>query len=269
MKGGVAVSCASPRRSTEPSRDVTYVFYEGEEIDAELNGLAPGRPQPPRAARRRLRGAARAHQRRGRGRLPGHPAGRGRPPSGVAAHSARPWNGRQRHPRRRRRCCARLAAYEAADGRPSTGWTTARGSGGRHQRRHRRQRHPRPVRGRRSTTATRRTRPPRRPRRTCARSSTASTWSSPTPRPAPGPGLHLPGGPGLRRRRSACRSPGQVGLDRRRPVLRARHPGGELRPRRPQPRPHATTSACRSRQSSTPRRRCCGGWPDRRRSAVA
>ena len=40
MKGGVAVQLRLARLVTAPSRDVTYVFYEGEEIDGEYNGLA-------------------------------------------------------------------------------------------------------------------------------------------------------------------------------------------------------------------------------------
>jgi succinyl-diaminopimelate desuccinylase len=39
MKGGVAVGLALASRLAEPSRDVTYVFYEAEEVEAELNGL--------------------------------------------------------------------------------------------------------------------------------------------------------------------------------------------------------------------------------------
>jgi succinyl-diaminopimelate desuccinylase len=39
MKGGVAVGLALASRLAEPGRDVTYVFYEAEEVEAELNGL--------------------------------------------------------------------------------------------------------------------------------------------------------------------------------------------------------------------------------------
>ncbi|MET3960964.1 succinyl-diaminopimelate desuccinylase [Marmoricola sp. OAE513] len=39
MKGGVAVGLKLAAELTEPSRDVTYVFYEGEEIASEFNGL--------------------------------------------------------------------------------------------------------------------------------------------------------------------------------------------------------------------------------------
>ncbi len=39
MKGGVAVALMMAATVPEPIRDVTYVFYEGEEIEAERNGL--------------------------------------------------------------------------------------------------------------------------------------------------------------------------------------------------------------------------------------
>lgn len=39
MKGGVAVQLSLAVRLTEPSRDITWVFYDHEEVDASLNGL--------------------------------------------------------------------------------------------------------------------------------------------------------------------------------------------------------------------------------------
>ena len=39
MKGGVAVALRLAAHLTEPARDVTYVFYDGEEVEAERNGL--------------------------------------------------------------------------------------------------------------------------------------------------------------------------------------------------------------------------------------
>ena len=39
MKSGVAVALRLAALATQPSRDVTYVFYDGEEIEAEHNGL--------------------------------------------------------------------------------------------------------------------------------------------------------------------------------------------------------------------------------------
>ncbi len=48
MKGGVAVGLRLAQTLPDPNRDVTYVFYEAEEIEAEFNGLgrlAQTRPQ--------------------------------------------------------------------------------------------------------------------------------------------------------------------------------------------------------------------------------
>ena len=39
MKGGVAVQLALAAALTEPSRDITYVFYDHEEVEASLSGL--------------------------------------------------------------------------------------------------------------------------------------------------------------------------------------------------------------------------------------
>jgi succinyl-diaminopimelate desuccinylase len=39
MKGGVAVQLALAATLTEPSRDITYVFYDHEEVEASLSGL--------------------------------------------------------------------------------------------------------------------------------------------------------------------------------------------------------------------------------------
>ncbi len=39
MKGGVAVALAVAARSVDPVHDVTFVFYDHEEVDASLNGL--------------------------------------------------------------------------------------------------------------------------------------------------------------------------------------------------------------------------------------
>ncbi len=40
MKGGVAVSLKLAATIAEPLRDVTYVYYEGEEVESRFNGLA-------------------------------------------------------------------------------------------------------------------------------------------------------------------------------------------------------------------------------------
>ncbi|HHU08825.1 MAG TPA: succinyl-diaminopimelate desuccinylase [Intrasporangiaceae bacterium] len=39
MKGGVAVQLRIAHLLSEPNRDITFVFYEGEEIESEFNGL--------------------------------------------------------------------------------------------------------------------------------------------------------------------------------------------------------------------------------------
>ncbi|MDX6310374.1 MAG: succinyl-diaminopimelate desuccinylase [Nocardioidaceae bacterium] len=39
MKGGVAVALSLASRLSEPNRDVTYVFYECEEVEADRNGI--------------------------------------------------------------------------------------------------------------------------------------------------------------------------------------------------------------------------------------
>jgi succinyl-diaminopimelate desuccinylase len=39
MKAGVAAQLRLAARLTEPSRDITFVFYDGEEVEAERNGL--------------------------------------------------------------------------------------------------------------------------------------------------------------------------------------------------------------------------------------
>ncbi len=40
MKGGVAVALLLAAQLSEPTRDVTYVFYEAEEVEADRNGLS-------------------------------------------------------------------------------------------------------------------------------------------------------------------------------------------------------------------------------------
>ncbi len=52
MKAGVAVQLRLAATLAEPNRDVTYVFYECEEVDAERNGLFLLSRERARAARR-------------------------------------------------------------------------------------------------------------------------------------------------------------------------------------------------------------------------
>ena len=86
-------SCGSRRSLAAPNRDVTYVFYDYEEVEADKQRPRPGRPQPPRLAGRRLRGADGADQRHRRGRLPGHACAPTCVLRGHRAHSARSWMG--------------------------------------------------------------------------------------------------------------------------------------------------------------------------------
>ncbi|MEJ5866522.1 succinyl-diaminopimelate desuccinylase [Pseudokineococcus sp. 5B2Z-1] len=93
MKGGVAVALSLAASLAEPTRDVTWVFYDHEEVEAELNGLgrlAASHPdwlagdvavlgEPTSAA---VEGGC-----NGTLRVEVHLRG-------VPAHSARPWRGR-------------------------------------------------------------------------------------------------------------------------------------------------------------------------------
>ena len=93
MKGGVAIALKLAASITAPNREVTYVFYECEEVEAVRNGLGRLARVRPGAARGRFRRADGAVQRPGRGRLPGHYADRVIVVPGVRAHSARWWMG--------------------------------------------------------------------------------------------------------------------------------------------------------------------------------
>ena len=103
MKGGVAVLLRVAHEVPEPSRDVTCVFYDAEEIES--------RAQRPAARRRSSAPELLADAdfavllEPTDGRVEGGCKGTLRvevSTKGIAAHSARPWMGAQRHPRRRR-----------------------------------------------------------------------------------------------------------------------------------------------------------------------
>lgn len=92
MKGGVAVALRLAALLTEPNRDLTYVFYDCEEVENERNGLARvGRNHPEllqadfavllEPTNGVIEGGC-------KGTLRVEVTARGR-----AAHSARPWNG--------------------------------------------------------------------------------------------------------------------------------------------------------------------------------
>ena len=145
MKSGVAVQLRLAAHLPAPSRDVTYVFYECEEVAAERNGLLRLSRRPPGPAGRRLRGADGAE----RGRIEGGCQGTLRAEvtaAGKRAHTARSWMGRN-------------AIHEAGDILAVLRGVHAARAGGRraalprgperrgHPRRRRRERRPRRVRG--------------------------------------------------------------------------------------------------------------------------
>ena len=92
MKGGVAVQLKAALVA-EPSRDLTFVFYEGEEIDSAYNGLLHIQQQRPEL----IEDAAFAVLLEPTaGQVEGGCKGTLRAEvvtKGIAAHSARPWNG--------------------------------------------------------------------------------------------------------------------------------------------------------------------------------
>ncbi len=92
MKGGVAVALALAVELSEPTQDLTWVFYDHEEVDAALNGmgrLARSRPDLLRADVAILGEPTAAEI---EGGCNGTLRVEVRVP-GVAAHSARPWAG--------------------------------------------------------------------------------------------------------------------------------------------------------------------------------
>jgi succinyl-diaminopimelate desuccinylase len=92
MKGGVAVALTLATQLSEPNRDVTYVFYEAEEVEAELNGLtliAAVRPEILAADFAVLMEPSNGVVEAGcQGSIHVDVSA-----SGVRAHSARSWNG--------------------------------------------------------------------------------------------------------------------------------------------------------------------------------
>lgn len=113
MKGGVAVMLRVAVALAEPSRDVTYVFYEGEEIDSRYNGLLHVQQEQPdliadadfavllEPTDARVEGGC-------KGTLRALVSTKG-----VAAHSARPWKGHNAiHDAAE--ILARLVGYETA-----------------------------------------------------------------------------------------------------------------------------------------------------------
>ncbi len=111
MKGGVAVQLKVAAQVTEPGCDLTFVFYEGEEIDSQHNGLLHLQQQRPdliedadfavllEPTRAMVEGGC-------KGTLRAEVVVRG-----VAAHSARPWRG-ENAIHRASAVLDRLRAYE-------------------------------------------------------------------------------------------------------------------------------------------------------------
>lgn len=112
MKGGVAVLLRIAQLVAEPTRDVTFVCYEGEEIDSQFNGLLHVQQQRPEliddADFAVLLEPTNAHVEGGcKGTLRVEVTTKG-----IAAHSARPWKGHNAiHDAGE--ILARLTAYEA------------------------------------------------------------------------------------------------------------------------------------------------------------
>ena len=111
MKGGVAVMLRIAAEVTEPTRDLTFLFYECEEIDGRFNGLARVADTTPDL----LAGDFAVLLEPTNGAIEGGCKGTLRVEvvtRGVAAHSARPWKGHNAiHDAGA--VLARLTAYEA------------------------------------------------------------------------------------------------------------------------------------------------------------
>jgi len=93
MKGGLAVQLRLAAALSEPTRDITYVFYDCEEVDRERNGLARVARDHPELLQADfavlLEPTDGAVEGGCKGTLRVEVRAKGR-----AAHSARPWNGR-------------------------------------------------------------------------------------------------------------------------------------------------------------------------------
>lgn len=93
MKGGVAVQLRIAYLLAEPSRDITFVFYEGEEIESRYNGLLHIEQQRPELINDAdfavlLEPTSAAVEGGCKGTLRADVVTKG-----IASHSARPWRG--------------------------------------------------------------------------------------------------------------------------------------------------------------------------------
>ena len=258
MKSGVAVQLRIAATVPEPNRDLTFVFYDNEEVAAHLNGLSHVAEAHPDW----LAGDFAVLLEPSDGQVEGGCQGTLRVllrTTGERAHSARSWMGSNAI-HAAAPILARLAAYEprrpVIDGleyreglnavrieggvasnvipdactvtvnfRYAPDRTRGRGAGPR----------PRGLRGLRRRRVRRRRPLPGRAAR---------------PLPPGGRGLH-----GGRRRHRAA----QVRLDRRLPLQRARRPRGQLRPRRPAAGPQADERVETDRDPRTARSGCAPG----------
>ena len=236
MKGGDAVMLKLAADVTEPNRDLTFIFYEAEEVDSVHNGLRKLTESDPELLRGRLRDPDGAEQRR-----PSRPAARARCASTYAPPASAPTApaaGRASTPSTSPApVLARLNDYVAhqpeIDGLTYHEGLNATG-----------------IRGGVAgnvipdecvVEVNFRFAPDRSEADAEAfvrdffegydvTVTDIAAGAMPGPRP--------PGGEGVRRRRRRRGQP-EVRLDRRRAVHQARRPGGQLRPRRPDVRPQA------------------------------
>jgi len=93
MKGGVAVQLRIAQQLASPNRDLTFVFYEGEEIDSRFNGLLHIEQQRPHLIDDAdfavlLEPTSAAVEGGCKGTLRAQVSTKG-----IASHSARPWKG--------------------------------------------------------------------------------------------------------------------------------------------------------------------------------
>lgn len=110
MKGGVAVQLRLAAALPEPTRDITYVFYDCEEVDSARNGLARVGCNTPEL----LQGDFAVLLEPTNGAVEGGCKGTLKvdvTANGTAAHSARPWNGHNAI-HEAAKILGRLVAYE-------------------------------------------------------------------------------------------------------------------------------------------------------------
>ena len=231
----------------EPAVDVTYVFYACEEVAAEYNGLrAAVRASAPTSLAGDAAILGEPTDARRRSRVPGHDAHR-LVLAGARAHTARPWMGRNaihrlgRGADRGRGLRGRRPVLDGCEFREALQAVGVEGGVAGNVVPDRAVGHaqpplrPRPHDRRGGSRTSARCSRPRRSRR---RRRVRGRSTSP---PAPPPSLDHPLLASLVDV-DGLAGAGQARLDRRRPLRRRRHPGHQLRPRRPDARPLAPTN---------------------------